>query len=122
MENKFIVMWDEIGLECIIPVDIEQVNKYRNDLLIAKLADDTAPKNSYLENFSLTMEMLTMRANVNSQRNYEIYILDTSEDINQKTLEFYFENNPQMIVDIIRTTGTKIFGSGRGKNSKPKIL
>jgi hypothetical protein len=114
-DNKFIIMWDENSLECIIPIDVNKINNYENDLLIAKLADDSEPSNEYLNKLDQTLMILKMRAQVNNQRNYEIYLLTTEPSIDQKTLEYYFENNPQMIVDIIRNKGTNMFGSGRGK-------
>jgi hypothetical protein len=121
-EHKFIVMWCEEGLECIVPIDVELIKKYNDNLLISKFADDEEPDDEHVNRLCTTLQLLKFRAQVNSQRNYEIYILDTVNNIDEKYLRELFDDSPQMIVDLIREKGVKIVGHGKGKDSKPLIL
>ena len=120
--NKFVIMWCEDGLECIIPIDLAEYKKYKNDCVVARLADEEMPDiPTELKKAEDAIRIMELRAQVNSQRFYEIYNLDTTESITKNDLEKLFEESPQMIVNLIREKGVKISGSGRGKN-KPKIF
>jgi len=120
--NKFVIMWCEDGLECIIPIDLAEYKKYENDCVAARLADEEMPDiPTELKKTEDAIRIMELRAQVNSQRFYEIYNLDTTESITKNDLEKLFEESPQMIVNLIREKGVKISGSGRGKN-KPKIF
>ena len=117
-DNLFIIMWDMTGLECIIPVDSERLDDEQHLRLIAKLEDEKYDENkSYDHEMGRTLKMLCMRAQVNSQRNYEIYSLSTTQDIDEHDLRGYFEDSPQLIVNLIREKGKHIYGSGAGKNT-----
>lgn len=121
-DSTFIVMWCNEGLECIVPLHMEEWEKYQNDIILNKLADDYPPENEHIEYISTLLNALILRSQINSQRNYEIYSLLTSADIDEKYLRELFVDNPQMIVDLIREKGICLYGTGRGKKAKPLIL
>lgn len=114
-DNYFIIMWDELGLECIIPVDMVKLGDGGD--MLAKLEDG---ENKYAKQINRTIWMLKMRARFNSQRHYEIYCLITNPDITEKMLREQFEYNPQGMVDLIREKGVKIH-SDRA-NEAPRII
>lgn len=58
-----------------------------------------------------------MRANVNSQRNYEIYFFNTVEDIDKEQILEAFNTQPQWIVDWIRENGNKIMSHATNVHS-----
>lgn len=92
--QQYIAMWCNEGLECLINVTkIEQQN------IIAAI------KGEPLHNIPLGV--MKFRAQVNSQRHYEIYAF--TSDIPEVSLRSEFEEHPQAIVDSIRRIGAKIY-------------
>jgi hypothetical protein len=103
--TKFIAMWDNTGLECLINVtkheaEVESYEKKKmwNVLKDLKLIE-LKPK--------LPLQQMIMRARANSQRHYEIYGFTSHES--QKWVEETFANSPQLIVNWIRENGVQIY-------------
>jgi len=101
--KKFIAMWDNTGLECILNLskheqDIKMWEKRRvwNILKGDKLFE---PKPS------LPLNSMVTRARANNQRHYEIYFFTSS--ISERDIRNMFENEPQTIVNWIRQNGIK---------------
>lgn len=97
MSSKFIVMYCNEGLECVI-----DVTNLEHDQLVANLAG---------REFKMPFNIATMilRARANSQRHYEIYAIETDDSISKEDIEELFTDSPQTIVDLIRSNGNKIF-------------
>ena len=94
--SRFLAMWDCNGLEYLCDItDLE------HDKMISDLKCE-----SFKTPFNLTMLML--RARANSQRSYEIYIFETT-DMEYDEVEYCFENDPQVIVNLIRERGNKLY-------------
>jgi len=109
--NRFVVMWDMYGLEYIAPID-EPLKKRSWALLKGEPAN----------NFNLpNLEILSIRARVNSQRNYEIYVIDVEEDVSANDLIKMFKANPQSSVNLIRERGHCYFGEPLSTARKPVI-
>jgi hypothetical protein len=113
--NHFIIMWCSDGLECIIPLDLVQAGEQGE--MLAKLE---GRENTYAKEMARTLEMLQLRARVNFQRHYEIYTLTTEGSMDKPLLETLFETDPQMIVNLIREKGVKIFSDRAAR--KPTII
>lgn len=62
-----------------------------------------------------TLNFMLLRARVNNQRSYEIYALETTDEVTKKSLEKYFEENPQATADMVRSHGTRVWGQPAGK-------
>lgn len=109
---NFLVMWCMEGLECIIPFDKDLEKEIMYEQLKAEDPNAYRKSKPYKQMVGLSqrLEMMTLRAQMNSQRNYEIYLLETGEGIEEDTLTRLFETNPQMIVDLIRAKGNRIYG------------
>lgn len=107
MMYRYIVMWDCYGLESLINVTI---NEQEN--IVAVLKEEKI-------RHSNPIQYMLLRARVNNQRNYEIYLFD-SKMLNDE-IEELFQTDTQMIVDIIREIGTVLF-DGRDKSSKKKVI
>ncbi len=113
-ENLFIIMWCSEGLECIVPIDQDEL--VQDTCRILSSDKDLL----YTSKLSTLFWSLKLRASMNSQRHYEIYILTTDKDIVKEDLEKMFETTPQMIVNLIRQKGKKFYSDRASE--KPKIF
>jgi hypothetical protein len=50
-----------------------------------------------------------MRARFNPQRNYEIYAIDCSKELDEAFWRARWEDDPQFCADLIREKGLKIY-------------
>jgi lipopolysaccharide assembly outer membrane protein LptD (OstA) len=100
-------MWDCYGLESLINVTI---NEQEN--IVAVLKEEKV-------RHSNPIQYMLLRARVNSQRHYEIYLFDSK--MLDDEIEELFQSDTQTIVDVIREIGTVLF-DGRDKSSKKKVI
>ena len=96
--RQFLLMWDCYGLETVA-----DYTEYSQGKMWAELQDET-----YLGSFP-SLNMLLMRARMNSQRNYEIYAVEAVEGITKEDLIQLFEDSPQHAAELIRERGYCIF-------------
>ncbi len=110
MNHQFIVMWDCNGLEVCCDVTEAQQRtvweKLRGEL----------PSESGIPNLG----HLKLRAQYNTQRHYEIYIVEAQEGITADDIREMFETSPQTAADTIRQLGT-CFHSDRATD-RPVIV
>jgi chromosome segregation and condensation protein ScpB len=64
---------------------------------------------------------LELRARSNTQRHYEIYLVNATEGITADDIREMFERNPQTAADLIRERGHKYY-SDRVNNNQVKII
>lgn len=103
--TKFIAMWDNTGLECILDVtkhekEIEDFEKRKAWSILKGELHNVKPP-------SIPLQMMILRARANNQRHYEIYGFTSYES--EEWVRDIFENNPQHIVNWIRENGVKIY-------------
>lgn len=110
MNHQFIIMWDCNGLE--VCCDVTQAQQRT---VWEKLKGEL-PSESGIPNLG----HLKLRAQYNTQRHYEIYIVDAVEGITADDIRYMFDDNPQYAADTIRRIGT-CFHSDRA-TSKPVIV
>lgn len=104
MNKEFILMWDMYGLESIIDVtELEQ------QAIIAGLKGETVQQSN-------PIQYMILRAKFNTQRCYEIYSISTV-DIDKDDFIRLFKDSPQMIVNLIRERGTKIYSDRQTKEA-----
>lgn len=97
-QNVFIIMWHSGGFEAIVDVnDLMQEQVFQ--VLAGEQVDDK---------ISSVIHYMKLRARFNPQRNYEIYGLRSSPDIDKELIEKMFDESPQEIVDLIRSHGVKL--------------
>jgi len=101
--RTFCVMWDCHGLEAIGEV-VDPALK-----IWAVLANKPVPR----EDFNLMHWQ--MRAQYNTQRYYEIYVIGVDGSITQEDIVDMFETDPQYAADLIRARGERIYGHRRTK-------
>jgi len=110
VNHQFIIMWDCNGLEVCC-----DVTKAQQKTVWEKLRGEL-PSESGIPNLG----HLKLRAQYNTQRHYEIYIVDAVEGITEEDIRYMFEENPQYAADTIRRIGT-CFHSDRA-TEKPVIV
>lgn len=105
---KWLAMWDIYGLECLI-----NLTEWEQKQVMAVLKEEQLtgyPK----------IEFLLLRARMNSQRHYEIYVFESS-GLDETTIKESFKSSPQFIVDFIRKNGAKVY-SDRSNNDPRQVI
>ena len=92
--NTFVVCWDNLGLEYVGNVTEDEQRR-----VWGKLQGKTVQ--SQLPNIN----HLLLRARFNSQRHYEIYLVNAVDGITTDNIREMFEANPQHAADTIRRLG-----------------
>ena len=94
--NRFVVMWDCNGLEAVeqLPDPAETT--------FALLKGTEPPKPPNIMHWRL-------RAQFNTQRHYEIYVVDATKGITAEDIRDMFEASPQTAADTIRRIGTQFY-------------
>jgi len=95
MNRKFVIMWDNTGLEYIGDATLDLQTRMWDTLRGAEPQD-----------FRVANPMhLRLRAQANPQRHYEIYIIEAVDGIEADDIRSMFKANPQMAADTIRNCG-----------------
>lgn len=111
MNHQFLIMWDCNGLECLVDIT-EDEQRRMWEQLSGNFASESAIPN---------LNHLILRARYNSQRHYEIYIVEAVEGISKDDIAEMFELNPQYAADTIRRLGQKLY-SDRVDTRQVKIV
>ncbi len=118
--NTFVVSWNNLGLECIIPVT-EMEKEQTWSALKADYALANPNKGGRLNTVTRIVGQLMLRARFNPQRHYEIYAVDAVDGITSDDLRHMFESDPQAAADLIRDRGRMLY-SDRADQRRIKIL
>ena len=103
--NHFIVMWDHLGLECIFDAKaaLYELDNWEKLKVVSILKEERQP----IQPRGIPLQMMILRARMNSQRNYEIYEFVTGMDMDE--VKQLFKTSPQIIVDGIRNVGHCVY-------------
>lgn len=101
MTRKVAVMWDCYGLESAVRID-----DFEKQRMLAILKGEDPNKIAV----PLSLTMWQLRAQANMQRFYEIYVIETTDDISVQDIVDAFERAPQAMADRVREIGHKIYG------------
>lgn len=103
--KHYLAMWDMLGLECLFDVDLymNQYNEWEKKKVISILKEERVPEKPPV----IPLQMMLLRARVNSQRAYEIYEFNST--LGYDELKEAFIDNPQPIVEWIRENGKKVY-------------
>lgn len=111
MDHQFIVMWCNEGLEYVADITQDQQR-----VMWESLQGHESPKHAYANPFHLRL-----RAQLNPQRHYEIYIVDGAEGVSEHDIRQMFRNDPQGSADLIRSKGI-VFYSNRAEVDRAVIV
>lgn len=103
--DKFLVMWDMYGLECLI-----NISDAERKTLVEVLAGEKLSWRNPIQH-------MLLRAHANMQRCYEIYLFESTVD--EVFLREVFSDDPQLIVELIREKGTQIYS---GRNTRKALI
>ena len=121
MTNTFIISWDMTGLEAVVDVtqDLAAGELRDQEVLFDILKEPEANHgNEPWRRINSIIQSMTLRARANTQRHYEIYGIQTVEDIDKSTLERLFEDDPQAAAELIRDRGTKLYSDRIAKRTQ----
>ena len=107
-------MWDMLGLESLHDVDahMDKYNEWEKQKVVAILKEERIPS----QPSGIPLQMMLLRAKVNSQRVYEIYEFNST--LKYKELTEAFNDNPQPIVEWIRENGKQVYSDYVKQNRK----
>ena len=109
--NAFIFSWDCEGIESIVPISqYEHIDRDNTMRLLREQPIIRSPLNSIIQS-------LMLRARFNPQRNYEIYAVDCSKDMDQKFWQEQWEKYPQETAELIRERGHQLYSDRRTKKA-----
>ena len=111
MTNRFVIMWDMYGLEYVGSVDEPLKKKMWAELKGEDHQGIHVPN----------LNHLTLRARFNTQRNYEIYLIDAQDEITADEITSMFDANPQIAANTIRRIGSRVYGEPLSESQKPVI-
>ena len=110
-KNAYIFAWDEFGIESIVPItEYEHWDKQQLMNLLKDQQRQRNPLDSIVRN-------LILRAQVNPQRNYEIYAIDCGKDMDEKFWRRQWAEDPQAIADLLRQRGHKLYSARKTTQS-----
>ena len=95
MSHQFLVVWDQLGLECCVDVTEDQQRRMWESLQGKHVSDSRIPNINHI----------MLRARFNSQRHYEIYTVQATDGITAEDIREMFEASPQTAADTIRRLG-----------------
>ena len=103
--KHYLAMWDMLGLESLHDVDahMDKYNEWEKQKVVAILKEERIPS----QPSGIPLQMMLLRAKVNSQRSYEIYEFNSTMAYDD--LKEAFEIDPQPIVEWIRVNGKKVY-------------
>ena len=107
--HQFVVMWDNTGLEFV-----GDYTEYSQDRMWSTL-QGKQPTKTFVNPMHLQL-----RARYNSQRHYEIYLINATEGITADDIRAMFDRDPQTAADLIRERGYCYY-SDRAETTKIKI-
>ena len=98
-------MWDNQGLECLYDVDLHmnRYNEWEKQKVVSILKEQRIPD----QPSGIPLQLMILRAKVNSQRAYEIYEFNST--MGYKELVAVFNDDPQPVVEWIRENGKKVY-------------
>jgi hypothetical protein len=102
-------MWNCFGLEAVEEVPDQSLATF------AILKGQTPPK---LPNIN----MWRLRAQFNTQRYYEIYIVTATPEIDSDAIRDMFEADPQSAADTIRRLGQCYYSDRRSESQQVQII
>jgi len=101
MKNRiYAVMWDCYGFENRAELPDPALHTF------AVLKDQKPPATP-------NINMWALRARFNTQRHYEIYIINTTPEIERDDIRAMFEADPQTAADTIRRLGKQFYSDRR---------
>ena len=111
--NAYLFSWDCEGIEAIIP--ITQYERWDAENTWRLVKGEEAVRNP----IDSIVQNLLLRAQFNTQRSYEIYTVDCSEEMDEAFWREQWEQYPQETAELIRERGHKLYS---GHRTRKKVI
>jgi hypothetical protein len=112
MSHTYVLSWDSTGLEAVI--NISDIEKEQMWAVLSETKEN--PNKGRPNSVNSIVNMLMLRARFNTQRHYEIYAIDTDDNISADDFKSMFDNNPQGMADLIRERGRRLYSDRQNYN------
>jgi hypothetical protein len=107
--------WCSDGFECLQDITSLHPDHFEKGQIIEALKGNAPEKNPLYHQIT----MMQLRARYNSQRQYEIYVFATEENVEFKDIQDWMEEDPQSLVEWIRINyHSKIHSDYRRKHKQ----
>ena len=106
-------MWDMNGIESLIKVT--QIENEHEQWEKENFWRFLMEQNEKLKPAHVPLQQMILRAQINSQRHYEIYTFDS--ELSEQDIRETFEDSPQVIADAIRNVGYKFYSNRATKKA-----
>ena len=106
MSHQFLIVWDNLGLECCIDITEDEQRRMWQTLRGEPVSETTIPN----------LNHIMLRARLNSHRHYEIYTCEATDGITAEDIRDMFEASPQTAADTIRRLGHCLHSDWAQKN------
>jgi len=96
--DKFLLVWDMLGLEAAINLDE----------IVEADVQTRLQDGKYVDGVSRAINFAQLRARFNTQRNYEIYAINLPQGTTSDDVHSWFEGNAQVMADLVRAKGVPL--------------
>lgn len=94
----WIVSWDNLGVEFF-----EEITDHHPDNWAKEHLFDSIKQSKKLEKpLGFSLQSLVLRAQMNTQRHYEIYVFTSDDDIGREEIQEWYTSSPQSFADWVR--------------------
>jgi hypothetical protein len=110
-QRNFYLVWDDNGLEVcqdLMPLQIEHEQQEKEQIWEILKDPDCMFRNSGAEKLSQLYHTTTLRARVNSQRNYEIFLVTLDQTVTEEDFRLMFDADTDRIKRLVRDRGIKV--------------
>ena len=114
----FLVMWDEMGIECLQDITDEHPDNMARAHLFTAIKNSAPIPKSQL---GTQIQAMLMRARFNSQRQYEIYVFTSADSVSLSDMDTWVNDDIQGFVDWVRKNHAKKLFSNYTPNRKQAI-
>lgn len=108
--KTFLFSWDMTGIESIIEISV--YDQFEKDNLLRILKEEPVVRNPV----NTIIRNILLRARFNSQRHYEVYVVNCDETLDEEFWEIQWKELPQETADLIRERGHCLYSDRMSKN------
>lgn len=114
----FLVSWDNLGIEFLQDITQYHPELWGQEQLLERLKSGEKKE----DELSKLVNMILLRARVNSQRHYEVYVFTAANSLTTDDIREYGENTPQDFANFVRKNHSLKILDNRARLDEIKIV